>query len=1028
VAADAGDSLPTGRQPIEFRLLGPVEVVIDGKQVTIAASRQKIVLAVLLSEANHVVSVDRMIDALWGSNPPRTAKSQVQITVSALRQVFGDQVIVTRPPGYLIQVPTEALDLARFEALAERASAAAADGRVREAVAGLREALALWYGQAGAGMESAVVQAAATRLNERRISVLQDCLDLELQLGKHRQLIGELSELAAEYPLNERFRGQLMLALYRSGRQADALESLRVARQLLREELGLDPGEELCRLERAILTRDPQLDLPGARQPAGLSGKTSSIPMPRQLPRTISDFVGRDEVLREIARLLTGRGAARRQPDVPVVVLSGRGGTGKTTLAVRAAHLLRPAFPDGQLFIQLRVDLQQGASTLLEHLLQALGIQSDAMPADLDGRAAMYRSWLADRRVLIVIDGAVSANQVRHFLPGVSGCAAVVTSAQRLALEGAREIRIGPLDDSSALTLLTELIGARRIRAEDKAVSELIRLCEGLPLALRIVGAKLAARPHLQVGYLVGQLLDEGRRLDELDLGGASVRASLAVSYDSLDEGARRLFRRLSPFAAYDFAAWVSAPLLDEDIDHAEDLLQQLVQSHLVEARVMDDDSVRYHLHDLVRIYAIERLAHEESAASRLSSIRRLLSCWLFLTTCAHRRIYGGDFGVLHGTAEHWRLPAQAVDALAENPAAWFRRERLSLVAAIYQAGQLGLDELCWDLAVTSATLFESGFYSDDWRASHVNALEIVCRAGNKRGEAALHYSLGTLEVSVRVDDARDHFERSLLIFQEIGDAPGTALATSGLAFVSRLHGDYGQALEHYQQALAGFTSAGDLASQAHTLKTMAQIHADWRDFDAAEELLENSSAICEKLHSPRLTAQTGYQLAELYMRKGQLADAMQAFQSVLQLTSDYGDVIGQMYALVGLGDARRRLGDLPGAEGALRMALELGGNADERLVRSRVLIALAELDCDRNRANMALARIDEAIGVMQELGAARVWQARALELLGRLHERAGRASVAEHAWHTAIELVGTADPTLTDQLTEDLARLRAQA
>lgn len=1008
---------------MEFRLLGPVEAVIAGNPVSIAANRQKIVLTVLLLEAGHVVPVARLIDAMWGCEPPRTARSQVQITISALRQLLGDDVIVTRPPGYLIQLPPDALDLARFES--EVAAAAIADAPA-EAVRQLRHALSLWRGNAAAGVEGAIVEAAAIRLNERRIAVLQDCLDLELQLGGHSRVVGELAELVAEHPLNERFRGQFVLALYRSGRQADALGVLRAGRRILRDELGLDPGEGLRRLERAILTNDPQLNLAAARRQANTPPKGLGVPLPRQLPRTISDFAGREYHLGEISRLLSREGCEGRPHDVPVAMLTGRGGTGKTTLAVRAAHLLRGEFPDGQLFIQIRPDVRQSTSGLLEHLLRTLGIPADTVPADLDSREAMYRSWLADRRVLIVIDGAVTASQVRHLLPGVGGCAVIVTSIQRLALDDAYVISVGPLDDAAARQLLTELIGAKRAEAECAAVSELVRLCEGLPLALRIVGGKLAERQHWRVARMVEQLRDEGRRLDELDLGSASVRATLAICYASLSEDARRLFRVLSALGTCDFASWVCAPLLDSDIDQAEDLLHQLVQSHLVETTVLADDSIRYHLHDMVRIYALERLAGEETSESRVGSVGRLLRCWLFLATSAHRRIYGGDYGILHGSAELWQLPAGAVAVLLDDPAAWFRNERTSLIAAIFQACQLNLDELCWDLASSSATLFESGFYSADWRESHTSALDVVRRAGNKRGEAALHCSLGMLELSVRLERACEHFRTALAIFREISDPQGTALAVAGLAFVSRMRGDYKEALETYAEALTGFRAVGDLASQAHTLKTMAQIYADWVDYDQAELLLQDAAAICEDLHSPRLTAQVEHQAAELYLRKGQLERAVHAFRSVLDLTRSSSDVIGQMYALAGLGDSLRRRGDLVNAESALGKALELAGDMDERLIRGRLLLALAELDHAQDRADLALARIDEAIGVLEELGGAQIWQARALELLGRLHAEAGRGTIAEHAWRTAVEMAGAADPRLTERLALSLARLRA--
>lgn len=1012
---------------MQFRLLGAVDVVVEGQSVKIAAARQKVALALLLLDANHPITINRFIDALWADNPPRTARSQVYITISSLRRLLGEEVIVTAPPGYLIRVPDEAFDLAQFDALVTAGQASAAEGRPSEALTSMRSALRLWRGHAAEDVASPVVQASATRLNEWRVSVWQHCLDLELGLGHHADVIGELSELAAAYPLNERFRAQLILALYRAGRQADALEAFRLTRQTLQAELGLDPGDELRRLEQSILAHDPQLELPrGVEAPPGSLISVRPLPTPRQLPRTIGDFSGREEMLGQICESLAGDDP-RDSHHVQVVVLSGRGGVGKTALAVRAGHQLQGAFPDGQLFLRLDSDTQQSASGLLEDVLRSAGIRPEVVPRDLEGRSAMYRSWLADRRVLVVIDGATSAGQLTHFLPGTPGCAAIVTSNQRLAsLEGALEIHVGPLDDPSAYRLLTTVIGAERVSAEEDAVRTLIQLCEGLPLALRIVAAKLAARPHWQIARMVRQLVAEERRLDELDLEGMNVRVTINLAYETLDEDARRLFRRLSLAGADDFPPWVNAPLLDLDIDESEELLHRLVQSHLVETRTAEDGTVRFHLHALVRIYAVERLASEETNSDRIASARRLLGCWLFLTTLAHRQVYGGDFAILHGVAEHWPLPPYITNALVADAPDWFRRERAALMSAIRMACSLGLDELCWDLAVTTATLFESGHYSDDWRESHESALALARSARNERGEAALLSSLGFLELGTRLSVAQEHFGEALKIFEAIGDDGGRALALAGLAFADRMDGNYDRALRTYRTAVAGFRAAGDLAGEAYTLKAMGRIHADWQDFGTAEELLNSSLAICKKLDSVRLTAQAQYELGEMYLRQGRLTDAIEALEPVQQWTMETGDVIGQAYALCGLGNARRLIGDLSGAKVALTTALELTTRGDDRLIRGRILLALAELDHALDRNGLAMSRTREAIRVFDEFSPAGLWHARAYELAGRLHEQVGRFAEAQRSWDRAIELAGEADLELVGQLARGLARLRS--
>ncbi|HZR49736.1 MAG TPA: BTAD domain-containing putative transcriptional regulator [Streptosporangiaceae bacterium] len=1009
---------------MKFRLLGPLEAVIDDRPVAIAAPRQQIALALLLLDAGHVVSVSRIVDALWGDNPPRTARSQVQITISTLRRLLGETVIATRLPGYLIQAAPDDIDLAIFEELTARGRAATADQRIDEARGDLRAALALWRGPALEGVQSEVIQSAATRLNERRILAYQDCLEIELQLGMHDEIIGELTALVSNHPLNERFRGQLMLALYRSGRQADALETFRSGREVLQEELGLDPGAELCRMEHAILTRDSELDLQSPRQPVGLPAKIPVTPIPRQLPRTTADFTGREEIIHEISLILTGKDA----PEVPVVVLSGRGGVGKTAIALRAAHLLSSEFPDGQLFLQLRPDMPHGAASLVEHLLRSLGVSSGTIPPDLHGRTAMYRSVLAGLRVLVVIDGARSEEDVAPFLPGTRGCAAIVTCSQHIAeLEGVHHVHVGPLDDASSSRLLMTLIGERQVSAEPDAARELVQLCEGIPLAMRVVAAKLRVRPHWPISLMVTQLQDEARRLDELDFKGASLRATIAVAYESLDKAAQCLLRRLSLVNTADFASWVGAPLLDADLGYAEYLFQQLVAGYLVEGAELGDGVVRFHLHDLVRIYAAERCAEDEPTADRLDAMRRLLRCWLFLATGARRRLYGGDFAVLHGTAEHWPLPEHSA-VMRREPIDWFKTERGSLVNAVFQAAQLGMDELCWDLATTAVTVFESGLYGDDWRNSHACALGAVRDAGNKRGEAALLYSLGTLESSVRVATASGYFAKSLKIFDEIGDKQGKALTLSGLALIDALTGSYDAALTRYGQAIIVFRETEDLVSEAYTLKNMAQICSDRLQYAVAEQMLDDAMLISGKLGAPRLTAQVKYALAELQLRRGRAEPAVDALSAVLRLTREVGDVVGQAFALVCMGNARLMRGDLAGASSALMEALELAGRAGNRLIRGRALLGLAEVHLAGGEENAALARAEEASGVFREHSAEGVWQARALELLGRIHQRAGRPDIAAHAWQAAAELAGDADSVLTGKIAGSLARIRTKA
>ncbi len=1014
----------------EFRLLGPLGVRIDGRVVDIGAARTQVVLAMLLLETNRIVPVGRLIEALWDEAPPLTAKAQIQTCVSVLRRRLADRtgssVIETHPAGYLIRVPDESVDVHRFSVLAAGGASAATAGRREEAVRHLRDALALWQGPAAVGVESRVVQMAATRLDEDRLAVLEDCIELELQLGRHHEVVAELRQLVAEHPWRERLRGLLMLALYRSGRQAEALESFRTGREILLDDLGLDPGEPLRALEQAILINDPALDPPASLTGAAGPGGLANIVIPRQLPAAIPDFAGRREILDlALAGVLSPASGERGdRQHMPVLAFTGKGGVGKTVLAVRVAHLIREEYPDGQLFAQLHAGNGQPKTTAdqLALFLQAVGVSSDAMPSGLEDRTALFRSLLAERRMLIVLDDAANLRQVQPLLPGDPGCAVIITSRQWLSgLPGTR-LEIPPLDETSGLDLLSSVIGAQRVRAEPASARELVRLCDSLPLALRIAAAKLAARPHWPVRQMVDRLGDEKRRLDELDLEGVSIEATISFAHESLDPDAKRLFRRISLLATNDFASWVCAPLLAADPDHAGDVLDRLVEARLVEVQVREGRPVRFQLHNLVRIYALERLANDEPATERAAALSRLIGCLLSLAAEAHRREYGGDFSLLHGATPLWHLPTETVEFLLVHPIGWLRSEHQGLVAGVLQAGRAGLDELCWDLAVTSVTLFESGSFVEDWRTTHESALEAVRRAGNRRGEAALLYSLGTLALTERLDNATAYLHRALDLFAELGDAHGVALTHGGLAFLDRLTGDYGSALDRYWQALTRFRQVGDGAGEAGMLKDIAQILSDQQQYGVAEQLFSEALACCRRLGARRLTAQTEYLLAELYVRTGHLDRAERTFDSARLTAASGDDVIGEGYALLGLATVRAGRGDYEAARADLQAGLTSAVRTRNLLLHGRVLLALAELDCRMDRAGSATALLDEALGVLNDFGPAAVWRARVLELRGMLDDQAGRGHAAVLAWRAAMQLAADADTALTNRLINALA------
>jgi DNA-binding SARP family transcriptional activator len=1000
----------------EFRLLGPLEIVSNGQLTEISSHRQRIVLSMLLLQANHVVPLGRLVDAVWSDTPPVTAKSQIQACISALRRQLAGAAgceIATRAVGYSILLPDQALDVGRFQQLVGRGRAAAAGQQTEAAARDLRAALALWRGPAADGIDSKLVQAAAIRLNENRVGVLEECIELELALGRHHDLIGDLSELVCQYPLRERLRAQHMLALYRSGRQAEALESFRTARRLFVEELGLDPSEGLRALEQAVLAGDPALELgPAPAHGAELRRPDAPVVVPRQLTAAIPDFTGREDVQRSVTALLSADESLGPR-YLPIVAFVGKAGVGKTALALQIANAVRQHYPDGQLFAQLREadGAPIGAPEVQAQFLAAMGLEPARLPARPTERTAAYRSVIGDRRMLIVLDDAVSADQVMPLLPGCANCAVIITSRHALTgLHGAHYFELGDLDEQTSIDLLARVIGADRVSAEAASALTLVRLCGCLPLALRIAAAKLATRRHWRIETMVGRMTDESRRLDELVLSGVGVRAALALSDDGLSADARRLFLRLGLLGAADFASWVCAPLLDTDPEAAADVLDILVENRLVEARIGEDGLPRFRLHDLVRIYALERLAAEEQVAERARALRRLLGCWLSLASEAHRRSYGGDYAVLHSPTEGWKLPPGVLHQLLVRPVTWLRAERAGLVSAVLQAARVGFDELCWDLAVTSVTLFESEYQVEDWRKTHEVALEAAIRAGNLRGEAAVLWSLGNLAVRERLSNAAQYLERALLLFEKIADVHGCGLTLATLGFVDRLSGHRELALGRFSEALAIFRVVGDRVSEADALTNIAQIRQDQGEPETAGQLLDEALVICRSLRAPRLTAQTEHRLGEFFLRQGALDRAEQSFRLVLAMVRDEHDLLGETYALEGLGAVHTRQGQYALAETRLSAALSLSRQLGDNLVLGRVLIAQAEFYLARGEPASASAQIDEALTVFGDIDSGPTWRARLHELKGQCHDQAGWSSAAVATGHEPFSLPGDLD------------------
>jgi DNA-binding SARP family transcriptional activator len=1018
--------------PLQFRVLGPLETAVDGSRIDVGGQRQQIVLASLVLEAGKVVSVGRLMTAIYGELRPTSARAQVQICVSGLRRLltaYGrPEAIATRSQGYVLSAAGIDVDLQHYERLIAQARAVGSAGRKEESVDCYREALSLWRGPALEGLDSAPLRTVADRLSERRLTVNEDCIEYELDLGRHRDVIAELVGLVATHPLRERLRGQLMLALYRSGRQAEALEAYRAARRTLIDELGLEPSEWLQHLERSILTSESGLGVPLPREivvsapavptpvialesrPAPVFEVDPAVPeappaptpaapppshssAPRMLPTDVADFTGREYQIEAIQHELDRAADNPQQLAVPIVVVAGKLGVGKTALGVHVSHRLAPRYPDGQLFADLHGWQAEQVSPmqLLERFLRTLGVPGTSIPDGLEERAEMYRGLLSDRRVLVVLDNAGCEAQVLPLLPGNPRTAVIVTSRSRLGgLPGAVHVDIDVLPPQQCIELLSHIAGEARIRAEMDASTELTDLCGRLPLALRIAGARLAARPHWSVGQLADRLASESRRLDELKHGAMGIRVSIAITYDNISDAARRLFRLLAVLDSPVFSGWICAALLDQPIADAHDLLDGLADAQLVEITGNEHGPhSQYRFHDLIRVFARERLATEEALADRNAALERVFGGFLFLAEEAHKQVYGDGNRQVHGKGRRWELPPRVTARMVAEPLAWFERERQSIVAAVSQAAKVGATELCWDLAVTAVTLFESRVYLDDWRTTHKIALAAAQQAGDELGRAAVTSSFGALGiVERRFAYARQHLEEAGVLFEALGEDHGSATVNRNIAYLEQMDGNLAEAVRRYEQALRVLRET-DPVDAAYVLQNMAQIELERGNPDRAKTMSVQALEISREAGSRRTEAQALHRLGNAHLQAGQPAEAAAVFGEALVAVRALGDPIGEAYMMHGLGVAYLRSGDFARAGDALTSAQALADANNDRLVEARVEFGLGELALAMGTPRDAVAHLHRALTLFRGIQAP-TYEERVLTMLTEAYEAAG--------------------------------------
>lgn len=994
---------------MRFGILGPLTAWRGDEELHLGTPKARVLVAVLLSRAGHPVSEDQLAVALWGDDPPKSATKNMQTYVHRLRRQLGDPArVVRRGAGYLIQAGRGELDATRFEDLAQAGQVAETADALDEASRRLHEAVRLWRGPAFAGMADVPVLAAeAARLDEVRLSVLQSRIAVDLKLGRHAELLGELTALVGAHPLRERLRAQLMLALYRCGRRADALAEYTRARTTLIEETGLDPADELHDLQQRILNQDPSLDL-AVRAPVVLA-VTPKTPTPAELPPDIPDFTGRDDEVAGLRQALT----APKPGAVAVAGVAGLGGLGKTTLAVHVAHAIADRFPDGQLYADLR-----GASAeptrpedVLSRFLFALGVSGSGIPDSLDDRVALFRSCVAGRRILVLLDNVAGEEQVRPLLPGQPGTAVLLTGRVRLVgLAGASLLELDVLPSAQAMNLMRAIVGEERVQRDPDAAREIIRLCGHVPLAVRISAARLLSRRQWSLSHLAGVLGEERHRLDELVAGDLDVRAGFEMSYRMLPEGARRAFRLAGLLDAPDFASWVVAALLDLPVRQAEREIETLVDAHLLNLTGTDETGgLRYRFHDLIRLYAREQARREDSGTERRAALARAFGAWLALAEVASERVPGPFYTLMHSDAERWRLPEAVSGSLLADPMAWFGAEHAALMAAVAQSCEEGLTQLAWDLAGSTETYLNVRGVYDGWQRMHEQAMVLCRQTGDRRGEAVL--MRGLLQVTTwnsppgagpAMTRMRASAAQLLDLFTALGDPLGTADALASLAWSMTADGNSAEALDLAERALRMAADVGYVEGEARAYHVMAIIHGE-DDPHGALVVLEKAVRLAEILGNAHYTTTITQFLGAAKALSGDVTGGRELLESSLdmarRLNYRYLETFSLLYLaklFAAVGDERAR------ATAEQTLAYSEDGNFGHYLADA--LSVLGQLDLAEGDVPAAVSAFERSVAVWRTRGSI-PYLARTLRALGDAYGAAGDHDKARGVWEEARDL-----------------------
>ncbi len=913
---------------VEFRLLGDVEIRVDGQALDVGHARQRCVLAALLVDANRYVPVDQILERIWAARPPQRARNTLAGYISRLRPVLAEAGVAVAglPGGYRLDTDPLLVDLHLFYALIARARNASGDD---EAMSILDHALGLWRGPAFHTLDTPWLAEIRARLDAARLAAELDRNDLALAGGAHATLLGELTERVAAFPQDERLTGQLMLALYRSGRQAEALRRYAELRRDLAAELGVDPTPGLQRLYKQILVSDPALA--PADTPASV---------PRELPLALRPFTGRAA---DLAQLDAHVAAAGEQGTV--IAISGTAGVGKTALAVHWAHGLCDRYGDGQLFVNLRGFDPSGetltAPEAIRRFLDALGVAPKRIPSGVEAQAALYRSLTAGKRMIVVFDNARDADQVLPLLPGAGPGVVLVTSRHRLTglvtAAGAHQLTLPMLDGDDARALLARGIGARRMQAEPLAAQQIAARCGGLPLALVITSARAAAHPGFPLTAFAGELAAAGSDLDMFDGGDSAsdVRTVFSWSYRALDPSTARLFRVLGLHPGPTVSAAAAASLAGAPPAKVRPMLAELARAHLL----IEETPGRFGFHDLLRAYAAEQARQHDTEPERLACLRRMLDHYLHT---AHRCAT-----LLHPYRDPITLGGPEPGAIAEQPGdydealAWFAGERGVLLSCAAMAGRLGLHTHAWQLAWTMWTFLDlQGHWSDQVDIGQTG-LAAAREAGEPTWQAIARRILASATVQLgRHADAHHHLREALDLYHRTGDHAGQAHAHNNIATVWERQGRFEEALDHARQSFELYRSIDYTRGQAQGLNSIGWYHARLGNHHQAVDHCSRALAALEKLGDRMGVAMTLDSLGYAYGGMGRHPQAIRCYRRAIEEYAHLDAHYERAATLARLGDTHELAGQHDAARAARHSALSIFDrlrHPDAEAIRSKL-------------------------------------------------------------------------------------------